>query len=209
MRRARNRSSKLKPEVVQDGHGKNVYKNNYNVEYILDHRTIKTDDGKEKTEFYVKWENYPLQESTWEPTEHLGAESTCIKEYWEKQRDPLTGLKKMCEEYYRKKCTNPNQKRSNLGDSRVVLHLNFKLEEVEKEAEELALRGGAKDEGEPGRSGIESLKYAHINASLNEPFFSVKFPAPFQSATLSHSHLLSTVPHALLKYYENVLDFRN
>ena len=48
----------------------------YNIEEILDRRMIKG-----KLEYKIKWEGYPLDQSTWEPLENLETAKELVAEY--------------------------------------------------------------------------------------------------------------------------------
>lgn len=49
----------------------------YIVEKVLDKRT--NDQGK--TEYFVKWEKYPMSDNTWEPESNLLTAKKMINEY--------------------------------------------------------------------------------------------------------------------------------
>lgn len=86
----------------------------YTVEDILDKRT----NRKGKIEYLVKWENYPVAASTWEPLEHLTNSMDIIrdfearqagKEKTEKSLKPTEGNAAAAADKYSSTPGNPNK----------------------------------------------------------------------------------------------------
>ena len=47
------------------------HENDYEVETLLDSQISKQGRGHGRLEYLVKWKNYPVEESSWEPVENL------------------------------------------------------------------------------------------------------------------------------------------
>ncbi len=62
----------------------------YTVEAILEKRT----NRKGKLEYLVKWENYPVSQSTWEPLEHLENSMDLIRDFEAKLAEGLKNEKR-------------------------------------------------------------------------------------------------------------------
>ena len=61
----------------------------YNIEKILGRRNI---NGK--LQYKIKWEGYPLSQSTWEPMKNLESAKELIEEY--NLSHPIEPIKKTC-----------------------------------------------------------------------------------------------------------------
>ena len=59
----------------------------YNIEKILDRRKI---NGK--FEYKIKWEGYPMSQSTWEPMKNLESAKELVEEY--DRLHPISGSQK-------------------------------------------------------------------------------------------------------------------
>lgn len=57
----------------------------YQVEKLLSHKPKSADRAKAK-QYLVKWENYCVEEATWEPTATLKSAAAMIEEYWLKEK---------------------------------------------------------------------------------------------------------------------------
>ena len=96
----------------------------YNIEKILDRR--KTNG---KYEYKIKWEGYPMSESTWEPMKNLESAKEIVEEY-----DRLHPFPKSSKPESKKKDTLLNKKR-NLGSTDIVKSVeeNNQNEEIKEE----------------------------------------------------------------------------
>lgn len=70
----------------------------YNVEKILSKRM-----RKKKVEYRVKWEGYPLDQSTWEPSENLKTVQTLIQDFEKKRSKKEEGGKILGHKRHREK----------------------------------------------------------------------------------------------------------
>lgn len=64
-------------QIKQNFYVDQKHKYYFNVDQILDHRILK--DGKR--EFFIKWEDYNLNEATWEPEIHLDGANSKLQNY--------------------------------------------------------------------------------------------------------------------------------
>ena len=96
----------------------------YNIEKILDRR--KTNG---KYEYKIKWEGYPMSESTWEPMKNLESAKEIVEEY-----DRLHPFPKSTKTETKKKDSLLNKKR-NLGSTDIVktVEENNQNEEIKEE----------------------------------------------------------------------------
>lgn len=96
----------------------------YNIEKILDRR--KTNG---KYEYKIKWEGYPMSESTWEPMKNLESAKEIVEEY-----DRLHPFPKSTKTETKKKDSLLNKKR-NLGSTDIVKSVeeNNQNEEIKEE----------------------------------------------------------------------------
>ena len=90
----------------------------YNIEKILDRRLV-----NDKYEYKIKWEGYPLEQSTWEPIKNLENAITLVEEY--NKAHPLEISKK------NEETNNTNNK------NEVINNENKNNEEIKKEKKEI------------------------------------------------------------------------
>ena len=85
----------------------------YNVEKILDRRKV---NGK--FEYKIKWEGYPMNQSTWEPMENLETVKELVEEY--NRTHPITEKKRSSKASSHKKNSNSfiNKKRNEENDEK-------------------------------------------------------------------------------------------
>ncbi|KAJ3020469.1 hypothetical protein HKX48_000742 [Thoreauomyces humboldtii] len=75
-REATNKRRKLQSPKNEDKEDDSIYE----VERILAHRRVKS-----KYHYKIKWQNYPSEQVTWEPEEHIEAQDL-LDEYWTSRR---------------------------------------------------------------------------------------------------------------------------
>ena len=100
----------------------------YNIEKILDRR--KTNG---KLEYKIKWEGYPMNQSTWEPMKNLESAKELVEEY--DRTHPITNQQKSSKSEHKKKDTTfINKKRKEENDDKIQqIPQNEKpVKEVEK-----------------------------------------------------------------------------
>ena len=99
----------------------------YNIEKILDRRF-----NGEKLEYKIKWEGYPMSESTWEPMKNLESAKEMVEEY--NRTHPINSQKNSKSYSKKKESTFVNKKRN--GDKEDLSPHYSQNSQNDKEPEE-------------------------------------------------------------------------
>ena len=96
----------------------------YNIEKILDRRKI---NGK--FEYKIKWEGYPMSQSTWEPMKNLESAKELVEEY--DRLHPISGSQKKANLSIKKKITHSLTKKEKKKKKKMMIRIN-KIHPMEK-----------------------------------------------------------------------------
>ena len=206
-----------KLQVVREDDGKFVYNRNFKIEYLLAHKNEPDATGKPTTYYLVKWHNFAIEQSTWEPEEHIGVDNPAVVEYLEFfSQDEHHQLKKTCEEFYNREVAKG--KRARLVDGRALLHMQFELDRILETMETVERENvRVKQAGVVGRDKIESLAFFQITKEEKsgemEVYFKVKWVQREEGhvqlidTAVSHADLMTKDPQSLIMFYESAIEF--
>ncbi len=105
----------------------------YNVEKILDRKKI---NGK--FEYKIKWEGYPIDESTWEPMKNLETVKELVEEY--NRTHPITEKKRSSKSSSRKKNSDSfmgKKRKEEANEINGPINQNEKVSEEEKKINDI------------------------------------------------------------------------
>ena len=74
------------PLRIDDDQELSVAEEEFEVERILDKKRMKSNDGKTRVYYLIKWKGYDSSFNTWEPGSNLGNAKEAIKEFEQKQK---------------------------------------------------------------------------------------------------------------------------
>ena len=178
----------------------------YNIEKILDRR--KTNG---KFEYKIKWEGYPMSQSTWEPMKNLESAKELVEEY--DRIHPITAQQKSSKsEHKKKETTFINKKRKEENDDKIQqIPQNEKLvEEVEKNNEDSKINTN-ENEFEKTYTIDDSLKSVITVKQQNEKLIAVVDKldpnGDVVKTFIPTEELRKSNPWILLNFYESKIKF--
>ena len=179
----------------------------YNIEKILDRR--KTNG---KFEYKIKWEGYPMSQSTWEPMKNLESAKELVEEY--DRTHPITAQQKSSKsEHKKKETTFINKKRKEENDDKIQqIPQNEKLvEEVEKKNNEDSKINTNENEFEKTYTIDDSLKSVITVKQQNEKLIAVVDKldpnGDVVKTFIPTEELRKSNPWILLNFYESKIKF--
>ena len=179
----------------------------YNIEKILDRR--KTNG---KFEYKIKWEGYPMSQSTWEPMKNLESAKELVEEY--DRTHPITNQQKSSKSKHKKKETTfINKKRKEENDDKIQqIPQNEKLvEEVEKKNNEDSKINTNENEFEKTYTIDDSLKSVITVKQQNEKLIAVVDKldpnGDVVKTFIPTEELRKSNPWILLNFYESKIKF--
>ena len=179
----------------------------YNIEKILDRR--KTNG---KLEYKIKWEGYPMNQSTWEPMKNLESAKELVEEY--DRTHPITAQQKSSKsEHKKKETTFINKKRKEENDDKIQqIPQNEKLvEEVEKKNNEDSKINTNENEFEKTYTIDDSLKSVITVKQQNEKLIAVVDKldpnGDVVKTFIPTEELRKSNPWILLNFYESKIKF--
>ena len=179
----------------------------YNIEKILDRR--KTNG---KIEYKIKWEGYPMSQSTWEPMKNLESAKELVEEY--DRTHPITAQQKSSKsEHKKKETTFINKKRKEENDDKIQqIPQNEKLvEEVEKKNNEDSKINTNENEFEKTYTIDDSLKSVITVKQQNQKLIAVVDKldpnGDVVKTFIPTEELRKSNPWILLNFYESKIKF--
>ena len=179
----------------------------YNIEKILDRR--KTNG---KFEYKIKWEGYPMSQSTWEPMKNLESAKELVEEY--DRTHPITNQQKSSKSEHKKKDTKfINKKRKEENDDKIKeTPQNEKpVEEVEKNNNEDSKVNTNENANEKTYTIDDSLKSVITVKQQNQKLMAVvdklESNGDVVKTFIPTEELRKSNPWILLNFYESKIKF--
>ena len=179
----------------------------YNIEKILDRR--KTNG---KLEYKIKWEGYPMNQSTWEPMKNLESAKELVEEY--DRTHPITNQQKSSKSKHKKKETTfINKKRKEENDDKIKeTPQNEKpVEEVEKNNNEDSKVNANENTNEKTYAIDDSLKNVITVKQQNQKLMAVvdklESNGDVVKTFIPTEELRKSNPWILLNFYESKIKF--
>ena len=179
----------------------------YNIEKILDRR--KTNG---KFEYKIKWEGYPMSQSTWEPMKNLESAKELVEEY--DRTHPITNQQKSSKSEYKKKdATFINKKRKEENDDKIqqITPNEKPVEEVEKNNNEDSKVNTNENTNEKTYAIDDSLKNVITVKQQNQKLMAVvdklESNGEIVKTFIPTEELRKSNPWILLNFYESKIKF--
>ena len=179
----------------------------YNIEKILDRR--KTNG---KFEYKIKWEGYPMSQSTWEPMKNLESAKELVEEY--DLTHPITNQQKSSKSEYKKKdATFINKKRKEENDDKIqqITPNEKPVEEVEKNNNEDSKVNTNENTNEKTYAIDDSLKNVITVKQQNQKLMAVvdklESNGEIVKTFIPTEELRKSNPWILLNFYESKIKF--
>ena len=186
----------------------------YNVEKILDRRKV---NGK--FEYKIKWEGYPMNQSTWEPMENLETVKELVEEY--NRAYPITDKKSSSKASSHKKISDKfiNKKRKEKNDEiNGQINQNVKISEEPKIISDINSKVNEKENAQENLNANkqkfiidDSLKNVVTVKQKNERLVAVvdklESNGEINKIYIPTEELRKTNPWILLNFYESKIKF--